>query len=375
MALPVVCAMADRGVPGTPHPRASAADGYDVGVFYFSDWNPTFGASNVRSTERLYDRPNDWWGGVKDHVTAPGPWGYGPFPEREPVLGWYNDSEQGIMDQHILQASSRGIDHFAFYYYWKDQGGGDRPGQNVYNFVQSPHKDLMKFYLYVIADGTWPASDWNSLMVPKLISFMKDPSYKRTPDGRPIVGFYGNFDVRLGGTEQWKQALLTLRSEAQKAGLPNPLLIVNGYRNLAEQSAKGYDGFLPLNLAGIGLEDNAGIPEDYSTSYPSAWNDFVYASYPAGSGFENYENYLFIPGGLSGFDPRPWRAIGYGDHNGVETYNYSEPSPAKFRVQAHNVKNYLDTHPRSMNMATFYAWNEFGEGAGSNRRRCMVTVI
>ncbi|WJH35558.1 carbohydrate binding domain-containing protein [Paenibacillus sp. CC-CFT747] len=158
-----------------------------------------------------------------------------------------------------------------------------------------------------------------------------------------------------------EKALATLRTQAKAAGLKNPLLLVNGYRELAPSIEQGFDGFLPLNLAGIGLDGSQGNTADYSV-YPKAWKDFVYKTYPKGSKSENYENYLLIPGGISGFDTRSWRGIGYGDHDGVEKSAYLNPSPDKFRFQAANVKDYLDTHPRSMNMATFYAWNEFGEG-------------
>lgn len=332
---------------------ARAEDPYDIGVFYFSDWNPEFASSLTKRTETYYGRTGDWFGGVKDHLTAPGPWAYGPFPDREPLLGWYDDRQQSVIDSHILQASSRGLDHFAFYYYWKDNGGGERPGQNIRQFQASPYKSLMNFYLYMIADGNWPASDWNSLMVPKLVSFMKDPSYKKTPDGRPIIGFMGDFAARLGGTAAWKQALAQLRTAARDAGLPNPLLLVNGYQDLNADIQQGYDGFLPLNLAGIGLDGSQGTPKDYSDSYPSAWSKFTASK---------YDSFLFIPGGISGFDPRPWRGIGYGDNDSSFKFSYSQPSPDKFRVQAGNVKAYLDSHPRSMNMATFYAWNELGEG-------------
>jgi hypothetical protein len=74
---------------------------------------------------------------------------------------------------------------------------------------------------------------------------------------------------------------------------------------------------------------------------------------------ENYENYLFIPGGLNSFDPRPWRGVAW---NSAGNYMYADPRPDKFKEQLNNIKNYLDTHPRSMNMTTIYAWNEWGEG-------------
>ncbi len=336
--------------------KASGNDDYDVGVFYFSSWNPELNPTGLKKFEQTYGRMGDYWSGVKDHLTDPGLWGYGPIPYREPLAGWYDDRQQSVVDQQILQAASRGIDHFAFYYYWKEVGGGERPGQQaIHHFTQSPYKDLMDFYIYFVPDGKWPAGDWNSLIVPKFVEFMQDPSYKRTPDGRPIVGFYTNMLYQLGSDVQITTALQQLRTAAQNAGLPNPLLLVNGYRTLQSQTDLGFDGFLPLNLAGIGLDSNQNVPADYAVSYPPAWNNFVYANYPAGSGYENYENYLFVPGGLSAFDPRPWG-------KGYEKYVYADPSPLKFRAQLQNIKNYLDSHPTSLNMSTIYAWNENAEG-------------
>ncbi|MDF2925182.1 MAG: hypothetical protein K0R57_4096 [Paenibacillaceae bacterium] len=336
--------------------EAKAEDDYDVGMFYFSSWNPELNPTGLKKFEQTYGRIGDYWSGVKDHLTQPGLWGYGPIPYREPLAGWYDDRQQSVVDQQILQAASRGIDHFAFYYYWKEVGGGERPGQqSIHHFTESPYKDLMSFYIYFVPDGKWPAANWNSLIVPKFVEFMQDPSYKKTPDGRPIVGFYTNMLYQLGSEAQITTALQQLRTAAQNAGLPNPLLLVNGYRTLQSQTDLGFDGFLPLNLAGIGLDSNQNVPADYAISYPPAWNNFVYASYPPESGYENYENYLFIPGGLSAFDPRPWG-------KGYEKYVYADPSPLKFRAQLENIKAYLDSHPASMNMSTLYAWNENAEG-------------
>lgn len=348
----------------TPARKRADPAPYRVGAFYFTQWNPELNPSLITQAEATYGPPDGqapvWWDGPRQHIAGPGPWGYGPVPEREPLIGYYDDREQEVIDQHILQAASRGIDHLAFYYYWANGGGGERPGQQaLHNFTRSQYNDLLDFYLYVIADGGWPASDWTSLIVPNLVEFVSHPSYMTTDDGRPIIGFYGDFSGPLGGTEQLTAALNQLRTAVMDAGHQNPLFLVNGYRTLAPQIAVGYDGFLPLNLAGIGLDSN--VPADYASSYPPAWKEFVYADYPVGSGMENYENYLFVPGGLGAFDARPWR-MGYGGSASSEIYAYTDPSPATFRAQLKNVKDYLDSHPRSMNMTTFYCWNEFGEG-------------
>ena len=346
----------------------SAADvPYDIGAFYFSNWNPELSPHMVVNTKNTYGRDNDWFGGIKDTLLKPGPWGYGPIADREPMLGWYDDRQQSVLDNQILQASSRGISHFAFYYYWKEDGTKPRPGQNVELWKTSPNKDLMDYYLYFVADGAYNSTDWRAKIVPKLIEFMKEPQYKRSKstdpsmNDRPIIGFFGDMLTRLGGTDaSLKVELDYLRAESVKAGVGDPILLCNGYRALSNFMVQGYDGFQPLNLAGLGMDENIGVPEDYASSFPAAWKDFVTKDYTGdGTGYENYENYMFIPGGLNAFDARPWKGVA-SDNAG--NYYYADPSPNKFKVQLNNVKDYLDTHPNSMNMATFYAWNEWGEG-------------
>ncbi|GBG11194.1 hypothetical protein PAT3040_05983 [Paenibacillus agaridevorans] len=331
---------------------------YDIGVFYFSNWNGEFFPGMISNNKAIYGSDSDWFGGIRDHLTKPGPWGYGPIPDREPLIGWYDDRQQQVLDNHILEAASRGIDHFAFYYYWKEGGGGPRPGQNIENYKTSPYRNLMSYYLYFVADGSYDKTVWKNEIVPKLISFMQEPSYKKTEDGRPIVGFFGDMEGRLGGSAaSLKEGLDYLRSESVKAGLENPLLLYDGYRTLDMFIEQGYDGFLPLNLAGIGLD--IGVPQDYASAYPDAWKEFVYADYSQQPEYQNYEDYLFIPGALNAFDVRPW---GASSGVPVDRYVYADPSPEKFKQLLNHVKEYLDTHERSMNMATLYAWNEWGEG-------------
>ncbi len=323
---------------------------YSIGLAYFTRWNPVF--ASMHPTAKLYGRINDWFGGVRDHITQAGPWGNGPIADREPLLGWYNDLNQSTIDQHILQAASRGIDFFMFYYYWKEGGGGERAGQNIYNYLNSDYKDLIKFSLMFCSDSPWPSSDWDNYIIPRIVSFMQDPQYKRTPDGRPILCIFGELLSHFNNSEsQVKAALDRLRTAAQNAGLPEPLILSPGIGDEQSWIRQGFDGMAPLNLAGIGLFDNEYTPEDYSV-YPDAWVDYVN---------QHYEDYLFIPGQAAAFDSRGWAGVSSSAQES-ERYVYTEPNPDKFRVHLNNVKDYLDTHPESMNIAIFYAWNELGEG-------------
>ena len=67
-------------------PAGSKSD-YDIGVFYFADWNPEFNPALIANNKAVYGRDNDWFAGMSDHLLKPGPWAYGPIPDREPLLG------------------------------------------------------------------------------------------------------------------------------------------------------------------------------------------------------------------------------------------------------------------------------------------------
>ena len=191
IALVTIAALTLTGVNLTHDTTAAVATSYPYqpGVIYFSDWNPELNLADTINTKRHYYRSEDPYGGIKDLLTAPGPFNFGPKPDREPLQGFYDDRQQSVMDTQILQAASRGIDHFAFYYYENIHGGGQiNPGQQAEsNFRSSAHKSLMKFYLMFVTTGDWSASDWQSIVVPNLVSMMQDPQYKKTPDGRPVV--------------------------------------------------------------------------------------------------------------------------------------------------------------------------------------------
>ena len=363
-------------------PPARTEQPYDIGIYYFSTWNATFAPYRIAATLRTYGRsgPGEfgdgpWFGGVPDHLLVPGKWGYGPVADREPLIGWYNDMQQETLDTHILQAASRGIDYFSFYYYWRENGSTERPGQNIEFWKTSQYRNLMDFKIYFVADGQYGPTHWRNNIVPKLIEFMLDPNYKLSrevlcPDtgdvlvegGRPIVGFNGDIFGRLGGTQaSSRENLQFFRDAAMAAGLKNPLLLNDGYRTLQRDIDRGFDGFMPLNLAGVGLDGSEynGIPGDFASVYPKAWMDFVRADYSPGSGNQNYDNFMHVPGGLNTFDARPWRGIAM---NNNPRYIYADPSPEKFKRHLENVKDYMELFPLSMNMAIFYAWNEWGEG-------------
>ncbi|OCT15412.1 hypothetical protein A8709_15135 [Paenibacillus pectinilyticus] len=324
-------------LPLFAHLAKASATSYDIGAIYFTDWNPELNVTMSTLTQKRFYRSNDPYGGVRDDLTAPGPFAFGPIPDREPIDGWYDDRQQSVMDQHILEAASRGLGHFTFYWFWNIWGGGQaNPGQQALtNYTNSPYKSLLKYDLMYVDSGDYPASDWNSKIVPAIVNFMKDGQYDKTPDGRPYFHFFSinTFKGRMGGDSGLSNAITQLRSAITAAGMQTPFITSDNSPNASDIS-DGVDGFMPLNS------------NDNNTGY----------SYP------------LLGNGASQFNPNPWRGTGYpGWANGTQyaiDYGITEPvKPDSFRYGVlPAAKNLLDTKASANGYASFYAWNETGEG-------------
>ncbi len=104
--------------PASPGPpQFSNGEPYMLGAWYFpawSDWND-YQAVNAES---LYGY-RDPWGGVREYALGQDPLNIGGnYSSREPLLGFYDLTDQQVMNAHILQAASRGLSYFAFYADW-----------------------------------------------------------------------------------------------------------------------------------------------------------------------------------------------------------------------------------------------------------------
>ena len=103
----------------------TAAFATDVGVFYFPGW-----------TSR-----SDYWNDLKG---LPGSRSAGaPWPEREPLLGYYAEENIKVAEQHIDWASQYGITFFAYDWYWD----GKRTSLNhaIDNYLKASNNSKMKF--------------------------------------------------------------------------------------------------------------------------------------------------------------------------------------------------------------------------------------
>jgi Glycosyltransferase WbsX len=282
------------------------------------------------------------------------------FPEREPVIGWYDDRQE-LVDQEIDLAAAGGLDFFAFTYF-TDRDDARYPGarQNVNNglrfFLASPKKSRMRFCIGYVNNaryGIRDAAEWN-VHVDRWLTYFKDPQYLQI-NGKPVfvVVDVGQMDQQWGGHAQAKRALDTLRQKAAAAGLPG-LLVGGGLPNPDPQGAQarsfakdGYDFFTAYSGAFNSLPGGEHSYSEELARAPAIWAKFELSPIP------------YMPVVSYGYDHRPIREA-------REPVYFVNRSPELFRQLLEKAKGFLDRNPRmsiaGQRMVVIYAWNELGEG-------------
>ena len=94
-----------RAIPGAQVRSASVTSlasvptsPYQIGVYYFGGW--------TQDPQIPFSTTDQFWTPIEN------------FPERQPLLGFYNETTQSVMDQQLLWMADYGISYIAFDWYW-----------------------------------------------------------------------------------------------------------------------------------------------------------------------------------------------------------------------------------------------------------------
>ena len=315
---------------------------YQIGVYYFAGW---------------------WRNPVPAHYLNGGSDWRVEFPERKPLIGWYDDA-QCLVDQEILLAANEGITFFAFVFFTNRPDAPAFPGSQANNnnglkfFLTSPNKHRMKFAL-MYSNATrfeiTTTQEWE-YYCDLWVSYFQDPQYLKI-NGKPVFIIEGGTQIQgeFGGTvEAAQQALLTLRQKAQLAGFPDVLIgsgvpnpngegdPIQKSENLGYNFMTAYQGDFSSLPAG---------PNNYSvllTILPQTWNEFKLRSIIG-----------YAPITVVGHDARPL--------NRFDEPYFINQTPALFNQQLQLAKDFIDQNPTlwidgTDKMVIIHAWNEIGAG-------------
>ncbi|MBM3860298.1 MAG: hypothetical protein FJ395_11685 [Verrucomicrobia bacterium] len=305
-----------------PAPKPAQTD-YLVGAYYFPGWHTASRWARLR-----------------------------PYPERQPLLGWYREGDSEVADWHIKWALEHGINFFLYDWYW------DRERRHLEHALHdglfhARYQNLIKFCLLYAnhnPQGSHSPEDFEKLTQYWIENYFKRPNYL-TIDGKPaVVMFSSQNPARDMGTEKVKPTFERMRQRCRDAGLGGLYLVAcinNGTNLLQKMKDWGYDAVSGYNWprANMTADETAANRAPFATcidGYRQAWDEIAAA------------NVLpLIPPVSGGWDARPW--------HGEATLVRTGRTPELFERHLRDCKKFLDR--RGEKMLFIEAWNEWGEGS------------
>jgi hypothetical protein len=287
-----------------------------------------------------------------------------PYPERKPVLGWYNEGTPEVADWHIKYWLEHGITGVIYCWYRSSKNG---PVTQALG--HAIHDGLLKArYLPQIGfgimwengcgQGAGSVDDLMDNVFPFwLDNYLTHPSYLKI-DGKPVLYIWvpGNVTRDLGGSENVRKTFDAMRAECRERGLKG--LYIVGCVGGADRAT---------------LERMAQEGWDATSAYGNGWvppravrtvGDFTCAPF---EGFVDQQEAIWkgkaevgalpdITAAMMGWDSRPWNET---------PFFWSENTPAKFRDLCLRAKAAMDAKTTSgpeKDHVILCCWNEFGEG-------------
>lgn len=287
-----------------------------------------------------------------------------PWPERKPVIGWYDEGTPEVADWQIKYMVEHGIS--GVMYCWYRSSVNEPVKQSLGHAL---HDGLLKArYLSMIkfgimwengcAQGVASEDDLMKNVLPFWIdNYFSNPSYIRI-DGRPVLYVWvpSNLRDQLGGSANVRKALDWMRAECKRRGLGGLYLVAC----VQSQDKPALEAVAREGWDSTSAYGNSWIPPAKLTTV----GDYVCA--PA-EGFADQQEALWkfkrglnllpdIPAVMMGWDSRPWKS---------SQFFWADNTPEKFRNLCQRAKAVIDSSPTSgpsKNTAIFCCWNELGEG-------------
>ncbi len=307
-----------------PAPKPAKTQ-YQVGVYYFPGW-PTWSR----------------WRPIAD------------YPERKPLLGWYDESHPEVADWQIKWAVEHGISFFAVDWYWCK---GARHLEHWLHeaYFKSRYRRTLKFCLLWAnhnPPNTHSEADLLKVTDYWLEHYFKRPEYL-TVEGKPVVIIFSTYRLSQDmGTAALAAAFGKMRARCKKAGLRGLYLIactLDNRKQIEVLKAQGYDAISGYNYPSLGAGGKRRAP--FATllpAYKGLWHKAA-----------DQQILKEIPALSGGWDSRPW-------HRQRALVRHGR-TPKLFEQHCRDAKDFLDRRdgemPPKLKMCLIEAWNEWGEGS------------
>ncbi len=308
-----------------PKPRPVATD-YQIGVYYYPGW----WHEDMRNWKRQAE-----------------------LPERDPLLGWYEEGRPEVADWHIKWAVENGISFFVYDWYWRE---GQEPCP-IHNkpaldegFLNARYNEMLQFAVMWANHKPFSSHTLEQLLRVTdywLEHYLRRPNYF-TVDGVPYVSFYSPRELLndLGSPEAIRAAFEAMRQRVREAGLPGlhiAAIDIAGQVRPEVLKESGFDSWTAYT---------------YSFTRPHIVSHSLFRSYLLGyrdkwEEAQQADQLPYVPVLGVGWDGPIWYGPRSHRHRGRRVEDVEEAL-----VQ---LKDFLDE--TGGRMALLEAWNEWGEGS------------
>jgi len=303
----------------------SAAGQYSIGAYYYPGW---------KTNTSVVPPSNPW-----ERIYA--------YPDREPLLGWYNEGDLNVMNQQLRWMYDYGLDFVVFDWYWTSNRPRNQHALDAY--MQAPNKSLVKFAIMWANHENYPKSEENFRSIVKywVDTFLKDPQYQRI-NNQPVVYIYSPTFLEEKALA-FGSTTLTLLNQAneiaRQAGLPNIYFVGGTAAGTFARSTAQTFGYQALSAYNYGLGHSF---QERDAGYRRQWKDIL-------------ENGMlpYMPNMTAGWDKRAW-----GGTTSDPARDLAFSTPDSFEVHLKAAKDVMDLYPeKTMRTGVICCWNEFGEGS------------
>jgi hypothetical protein len=316
----------------------SQTDGFKIGVHYFPGWKDNQLGS-------AYPLP---WEKIK------------PFPEREPMLGWYAEGDLEIIRQQLHWMKQYGIDFVVFNWLWT---GNNRPVMThaINAYLQVAASSNMQFAIMWAnhTDYIFSRSQFEALFQYWADRYMFRDDYLRF-DGKPAVFIFSaeTFNRNAQKIGMQSSDLVALADRIFKSSGLAGISFVGGVSGASGPAfdysrASGYAGFSAYNYHGpatIKYANSRVLSHSYQeldTAYRDQWEWML-----------GHAGGTFIVPMSTGWDKRPWGGSQDPGHDD------SVSTPEQFEAHLNAAKETMLKYPtKTRKTGVICCWNEFGEGS------------
>jgi hypothetical protein len=300
------------------------------------------------------------WTAQAPGLEFPDPWKpIQKYPDKEPTLGWYSDSDPQVLRQQVRWMRDHGIGFVAFDWYW--DGHNTFMEHALRAFRASKTQGDMKFTLLWANHYPFPGglAQYRLMVRYWVTQYFSDPDFL-TIDGRPVVFIFGmDYFAAAAKTIGVTPAMLvkTANDMAQASGWPGVYFIggtpalAHWARAVAPQSGMAALSAYNYQLGYSGSaesETSSGLGyERLDRAYKKNWQWLL-----------TEQELPYVVPMTVGWDKRPWGGSAQAHHD------RSIASPAEFEAHLRAAKRLMDAHPtKTRRMGVVCCWNEFGEGS------------